>query len=44
MVIVNFFFKVIHSGHTIKIKSKNKFNVNMDLLISLKNTDGVIRY
>jgi len=36
-----FFFKVLHSDHVIKIKSNNKFNVNMDFLMSLKNTKGV---
>ena len=37
-----FFFKVAHSDHVIEIKSNNKFNVNMDFLMSLKNTKGVI--
>ena len=37
-----FFFKIIHSGHTIKIKSNDKFKVNMDLLVALKDTEGVI--
>jgi len=37
-----FFFKVAHSDHEIKISSKDKFNVNMDFLIALKNTEGVI--
>ena len=37
-----FFFKIIHSDHTIKIKSNYKFKVNMDLLVALKNTEGVI--
>ena len=37
-----FFFKVLYSDHVIKIKSNNKFNVNMDFLMSLKNTKGVI--
>jgi hypothetical protein len=37
-----FFFKVSHSDHEIKITSKNKFNVNMDFLISLKSTEGVL--
>jgi len=36
-----FFFKVAHSDHFIEIKSNNKFNVNMDFLMSLKNTKGV---
>ena len=37
-----FFFKVSHSDHEIEIASKNKFNVNMDFLISLKSTEGVL--
>ncbi|MAI29520.1 MAG: DNA polymerase III subunit alpha [Rickettsiales bacterium] len=37
-----FFFKILHSNHEIKITSNNKFNVNMDFLVSLKNTEGVI--
>ena len=37
-----FFFKVVHSDHMIKIKSKSRFNVNMDFLVALKNTEGVI--
>ncbi len=37
-----FFFKVSHSDHEIKIASKNKFNVNMDFLLSLKSTEGVV--
>ena len=41
MVIANFFFKVTHSDHVIEIKSNNKFYVNMDFLMSLKNTKGV---
>ena len=28
-------------NHEIKIISSNKFNVNMDFLVSLKNTEGV---
>ena len=36
-----FFFKVAQSEHIIEIKSNNKFNVNMDFLMSLKNTKGV---
>ena len=36
-----FFFKILHSNHEIKIISSNKFNVNMDFLVSLKNTEGV---
>ena len=37
-----FFFRVAHSDHLIEIKSNSKFNVNMDLLMTLKNIDGVI--
>jgi DNA polymerase-3 subunit alpha len=37
-----FFFKVSHSDHEIKIASKNKFDVNIDFLISLKSTEGVL--
>ena len=37
-----FLFKISYSDHIIRIKSNNKFNVNMDLLIALKNTEGVI--
>jgi len=37
-----FFFKIAHSDHEIKIASKNNFNVNMDFLIALKNTEGVL--
>ncbi|MAZ46065.1 MAG: DNA polymerase III subunit alpha [Rickettsiales bacterium] len=37
-----FFFKISHSNHEIRITSKNKFNVNMDFLIALKNTKGVL--
>jgi len=36
------FFKIKHDDHTIKIKSNNKFIINMDLLVSLKNTEGVV--
>ncbi len=36
------FFKITHSNHTIKIKSNNKFTVNMDLLVTLKKTEGVV--
>ena len=37
-----FFFKIAHSDHEIKISSKNNFNVNIDFLIALKNTEGVL--
>ena len=42
MVIVSFFLKISYSDHEIKITSKNKFNVNIDFLISLKSTEGVL--
>ena len=38
----NFFFKIFHGNHEIKIKSNKQFNANIDLLHSLKNTEGII--
>ena len=42
MVIANSFLKLHILIILSKIKSNNKFNVNMDFLMSLKNTKGVI--
>ena len=36
-------FKISYSDHEIKITSKKRFNANMDTLIALKKTEGVLK-